>query len=97
MQRFVEALEVLDSVIASGPFPHARGIRLSVLSDESAVLAAIRSESEFLLSHERVNTVFGPCLIRRVQAPGDTVSERLFRPIIEREGRYKFVSLANKL
>lgn len=42
-------------------------------------------------------TVWGPCLIRRVQAPGDTVSERLFGPIAARDGRYKFVSYANKL
>jgi len=48
-------------------------------------------------SHQGPNTVWGPCYIRRVQAPGDTVSERLFGPIIERGGRFKFVSYANKL
>ena len=43
------------------------------------------------------NVLWGPCLIRRAQAPGDTVEERLFGPIIRRDGRYKFVSYANKL
>jgi hypothetical protein len=32
-----------------------------------------------------------------MQAPGDTVDERLFGPIVERHGRFKFVSFANKL
>src|SRR5262245_24875262 len=40
-------------------------------------------------SRQGENTVWGPCVIRRVQAPGDTVSERLFGPIIERNGRFK--------
>lgn len=42
-------------------------------------------------------TLWGPCLVRRVQGPGDTVTERLFGPIAARDGRYKFVSYANKL
>jgi len=48
-------------------------------------------------SREGANTVWGPCLVRRVQAAGDTVEERLFGLILERAGRFKFVSLANKL
>lgn len=43
------------------------------------------------------NAVWGPCLVRWLQAPGDTVVERLFGPIVEREGVYKFLSFANKL
>ena len=46
---------------------------------------------------EGKNRLWGPCLVRRVQAPGDTVEARLFGPILEREGRYKFVSYSNKL
>ena len=46
---------------------------------------------------EGKNRLWGPCLIRRVEAPGDTVEERLFGPIIERDGRFKFVSYSNKL
>jgi hypothetical protein len=34
--------------------------------------------------------------VRRVAAT-DTIEERLFGLIIERDGRFKFVSLANKL
>jgi hypothetical protein len=48
-------------------------------------------------SREGANTVWGPCLVRRVGAPGDTVEERLFGLILERDGIFKFVSLANKL
>ncbi|MBA3555956.1 MAG: hypothetical protein H0W29_14505 [Gemmatimonadales bacterium] len=40
--------------------------------------------------------VHGYCELRRVVA-GDTLRERLFGLIIEREGQYKFVSYANKL
>jgi hypothetical protein len=43
------------------------------------------------------NTLWGPCLVRRKQAVGDTVEERLFGPIVERDGRFKFVSYSNKL
>jgi hypothetical protein len=39
----------------------------------------------------------GYCELRRVTAAGDTLRERLFGLIIEREERYKFVSYANKL
>jgi hypothetical protein len=46
---------------------------------------------------EGENRLFGPCLVRRVQAPGDTIEERLFGPIIERHGRFKFVSYSNKV
>lgn len=47
--------------------------------------------------HYGANTVWGPCTIRRVQAPGDTAAELLFGPLVEHAGRFKFVSLANKL
>ena len=39
----------------------------------------------------------GPCALRRVCAPADTIDERLFGPIVERRGRYKFLAYANKL
>ena len=51
---------------------------------------------EGTVSRQGDNAVWGSCLLHRVQAPGDTVTERLFGPIVERDGRYKFVSLANK-
>jgi len=43
------------------------------------------------------NTVWPRCVVRRVQAAGDTVEERLFGPIVERHGVFKFVTFANKL
>lgn len=48
-------------------------------------------------SRQGENTVRGPCLVLRLGENGDTVSERLFGQIVERGGRYKFVSYANKL
>ena len=41
--------------------------------------------------------LLGPCSVRRVAAPGDTVAEVLFGPVMSRNGRFKFVSYANKL
>lgn len=48
-------------------------------------------------SREGENTIWAPCLLLRIQAPGDTVAERLFGAIIERDGQYKFLSFANGL
>jgi hypothetical protein len=42
-------------------------------------------------------TVLAPCVMRRVQAEGDTVAESLFGPVVSLDGRFKFVSYANKL
>lgn len=47
-------------------------------------------------SKEGENEVFGPCLVRRLQAPGDTVEERLFGLVLERRGRWKFVNYSGK-
>ncbi len=54
-----------------------------------------RCESNPKLQAE--NRLWTDCLVRRVRAPGDTVSERLFGAIIERNGRFKFYSLANDI
>jgi hypothetical protein len=48
-------------------------------------------------SRQGSNTVSGPCVVRFHPNRGDTASERLFGLIVERDGRYKFVSYANKL
>jgi hypothetical protein len=48
-------------------------------------------------SRQGKNSVWGPCLVLRRLERGDTLSERLFGQIIERGGRYKFVSYSNKL
>ena len=46
---------------------------------------------------EGENRLSGHCVVRRVTAAGDTVGERLFGLVLERDGFYKFVSYANKL
>lgn len=42
------------------------------------------------------NRLWGSCVVRHLTA-GDTVEGRLFGPILERDGRYKFVSYSNRL
>ena len=46
---------------------------------------------------EGKNRIHSHCVLRRVSPAGDTLSERLFGLIVEREGSYKFVSYANRL
>lgn len=46
---------------------------------------------------EGPNKVYERCALRRVQAPGDTISEILFGGIIERDGRFKLIGHTNKL
>lgn len=48
-------------------------------------------------SHEGANTVWGPCTVKVRGGRNDTISLRLFGPLIERAGRWKFVSYGNKL
>lgn len=48
-------------------------------------------------SREGENTVFGPCTVRWHDAKGGVSGARLFSQIVERRGRYKFLSYANKL
>lgn len=48
------------------------------------------------VSVQGVNRVRGPCRIRRTEG-GRVVEERLFGLVLEREGRFKFVSYANAL
>ncbi len=43
------------------------------------------------------NRIWRDCAVRRVRSPGDTVSQRLFGPIIERDGVYKFVTLSSEM
>ncbi len=43
-------------------------------------------------NREGENTSWGPCEIRQLRAPGDTVVERLFGLIVERGGVWKFLS-----
>jgi hypothetical protein len=43
------------------------------------------------------NRIWNECRVRRVVAPGDTVIQQMFGPIIARDGVYKFVTLANEM
>lgn len=47
-------------------------------------------------SRQGENILYGPCVVERVTAQGDTIRERLFGLMMERAGRWKFVSYANK-
>jgi hypothetical protein len=42
------------------------------------------------------NQIWPGCVVRRAGAGGDTVGERLFGPIVERDGVYKFLGFANQ-
>lgn len=48
-------------------------------------------------SREGENTAYGPCTVKLVRAQGDTSEGRLFGLILERHGRWKFVSYANRM
>lgn len=48
-------------------------------------------------SRQGRNTVWGPCVVRHRQSGSAEIEERLFALILERDGRFKFVSMANKL
>jgi hypothetical protein len=47
-------------------------------------------------SRQGANTVWGPCAVQLHPKAKDTTSQRLFGLIVERDGRYKFVSYANR-
>jgi hypothetical protein len=48
-------------------------------------------------SVEGENTIYGPCGVVHREDRKGVITERLFGPIIERRGRWKFVSYANRL
>lgn len=77
---------------------HSRKGLLRALEDRGGrPLGYLGYRCEEAPSRHGGNAVWGPCLVRRAQAVGDTVKERLFGPIVERDGRFKFLSYANKL
>lgn len=74
-----------------------KGLLRSLQERGGRSLGFLGYRCDSLPSREGRNTLWGPCTIRRLQAPGDTVEERLFGLILERGGRFKFVGFANKL
>ena len=76
----------------------AKGLRraLEEYGGEPLAFAGYRCEGEPRM-HD-ANRVHPLCIVRHLAAPGgDTLEIRLFGPILEREGRFKFVSLTNRL
>jgi len=49
------------------------------------------------LERQGENTVWSGCIVRRAGNGGDTTALRMFGSIIERGGRFKFLSLSNGL
>ncbi|HEU5304827.1 MAG TPA: hypothetical protein VFU40_09315 [Gemmatimonadales bacterium] len=75
----------------------ARGLErlLQQRSDKPLRYAGHRCDPK--ASRHGANTVWGPCVVLRRSETGDPITERLFGQIVERGGRYKFVSYTNKL
>lgn len=49
------------------------------------------------VERQGANRIWSDCRLRRVLAAGDTVEQRLFGPIIARDGIFKFVSLTTAM
>ncbi len=73
-----------------------KGLRRALESRSGRPLDYVGYRCDSIPSHEGSNVVWGPCSVR-YRSGGRTREERLFGLIIEREGRFKFVSYANKL
>jgi hypothetical protein len=73
----------------------ARGLGRLLRRHEGRPLDVVSHACEATPKREGPNTFWERCRVRHVRAPGDTVSERLFGSILERDGRYKFVGYAN--
>jgi hypothetical protein len=74
-----------------------RGIRRALRAYGGKPLRLLGYDCGSQPSRERENTVWGPCVLTLRDKGGDTTQVRLFSQIIERGGRYKFLSYANKL
>ena len=74
-----------------------KGVRRLLDDRAGKRLGVLSYRCDAVTSRQGENTLIGPCLVRRVTAERDTIEERLFGLILERGGRYKFVSYAHKL
>lgn len=74
-----------------------KGIRRALTAYGGQELQLLGYDCDKEVSREGDNTISGPCVLRVRNQRGDTMSLRLFSQIIERGGRYKFLSYANKL
>jgi hypothetical protein len=74
-----------------------RGLARAMQERGGSPLGYLGHQCDGTPSREGENLVWGPCLVRRRLPDGRAGAERLFGLILERGGRYKFVSYANKL
>ena len=74
-----------------------RGLRRSLAAYGGSELRLLSYDCGKEMSREGDNTVVGPCILQVRDKQGKTTSLRLFSQILERNGRYKFLSYANKL
>jgi hypothetical protein len=74
-----------------------RGIRRALAVYGGQRLKLLGHECGTGASQEGENTVAGPCVLHLRDRRGKEVSVRLLSQILEREGRYKILSYANKL
>ncbi len=74
-----------------------RGIRRALAVYGGQRLKLLGHECGTEVSREGENTVAGPCVLRLRDQRGQAVSVRLLTQILERGGRYKILSYANKL
>lgn len=74
-----------------------RGLRRSLATYGGRRLRLLSYDCGKEESREGENTISGPCVLRVRDEAGRTASLGLISQIIERGGRYKFVSYANRL
>lgn len=74
-----------------------RGLRRAVNQLGGKQLAYAGTRCEGTSTKEEENVLWGPCLVRWRESSGKMAEARLFGPILEREGRFKFLSYGNKL
>ena len=72
-----------------------KGLRRAMETYGGASLELAGYSCDARQSRQGENVVTGPCVVRLAAGPG-TVELRLFGLIVERAGRHKFVSYANK-
>lgn len=70
----------------------AKGLRRLLEERAGKPLHVIGYSCDPKSTTEGENVVWGPCTLKRLQAPGDTIEERLFGLIVERGGQWKFLS-----
>ena len=74
-----------------------QGFRRSLNAFSETPLAVISYLCAPAPKRQGANRVWGDCLVSHLRASGDTVVQRLFGAIIERDGRFKFLSLGSDL